>query len=149
MGRRMVPALSPFHSAEPCKRRMNPPTSSNTVPRRSDGMRPRGPSTRPRRGVIARMSSGVQRNTVAWCFPLTICAQYFRHGQVRVTDRATHTIDELWPANNIRARTTSILRRAALCKHENLVLACRLRLTRQVEAPLRYRHAASHGSLYC
>lgn len=71
MGIRMVPILSPFHSSVPCRRFMKPAMSSVTVPRRSEGMRPRGPRRRPRRGVIARRSCGVETNVVACIRPLT------------------------------------------------------------------------------
>lgn len=72
IGALMVPALSPFHSLVPFSFLMKPVIFAVTVPRRSDGMRPRGPSTRPSFGVIARMRSGVHRNIVAWCRPLMI-----------------------------------------------------------------------------
>lgn len=73
IGALMVPALSPFHSLVPFSFRRKPEIFAVTVPRRSDGMRPRGPSTRPSFGVIARMRSGVHRNIEAWCRPLMIC----------------------------------------------------------------------------
>lgn len=44
---------------------MYPAISSVTVPRRSDGIKPKGPRTRPNLGVIARIRAGVQRIVVA------------------------------------------------------------------------------------
>jgi hypothetical protein len=64
IGERMTPSTSPRHSFEPFNLRMYTATSSRTVPRRSEGMIPRGPSTRPSLGVIARMSAGVARTIV-------------------------------------------------------------------------------------
>jgi hypothetical protein len=72
-GVRIVPCLSPFHSSVPFIRFMKPAKSSVTVPRRSEGMRPRGPRRRPRRGVMARRREGVHTKVVALRRPLTTC----------------------------------------------------------------------------
>ena len=65
MGMRMLPRRSDFHSELPLTRRMYASISSVTVPRRTAGMSPMGPRYRPRRGVMGRMSSGVQRMVLA------------------------------------------------------------------------------------
>lgn len=77
-GIRMAPALSPLHSADPDNRRMYSARSSVTVPRRSEGIRPLGPSIRPSLGVMARIRDGVHRIVVAWCFPLITYSQIVR-----------------------------------------------------------------------
>jgi hypothetical protein len=46
-------------------RSMYPAMSSVTVPRRSEGIKPRGPSTRPSLGVMALIRAVVQRIVVA------------------------------------------------------------------------------------
>ena len=74
-GIRMAPALSPLHSADPDSRRMYSARSSVTVPRRSEGISPLGPSTRPSLGVMARIRDGAHRIVVAWCFPLITYSQ--------------------------------------------------------------------------
>ena len=66
IGWRIVPSLSPFHSLVPFNLRMYPAMSSVTVPLRSDGINPLGPSTRPSRGVIGRMRERLHKNIVAW-----------------------------------------------------------------------------------
>jgi hypothetical protein len=70
MGIRIAPALSPLHSVLPDSFLIYPAMSSVTVPRRSEGMRPFGPSIRPNLGVIARMRADEQSTVVAWCLPL-------------------------------------------------------------------------------
>lgn len=72
MGIRIAPALSPLHSVLPDSFLIYPAMSSVTVPRRSEGMRPFGPSIRPNLGVMARMRADEQSTVVAWCLPLMI-----------------------------------------------------------------------------
>jgi len=63
---RMVPALSPFHSLVPWSRLMYPGMSSVTVPRLSEGIRPRGPRIRPNFGVMTLIRAGVHSIVVGW-----------------------------------------------------------------------------------
>lgn len=65
MGARMVPFLSARHSVVLCSCSMYPAISSVTVPRRTVGIRPRGPRIRPNLGVISRMRAVVHRIVVA------------------------------------------------------------------------------------
>lgn len=65
MGIWIFPVLSALHSLVPFMRWMYPAMSSVTVPRRSEGINPRGPRTRPSRGVIALIRTVVQRIVVA------------------------------------------------------------------------------------
>lgn len=129
IGARIVPALSPFHSAVPFNLRMKPATSSVTVPRRSEGINPLGPRTRPNLGVMARTRSGVHKNKLAWCLPDIIWSTCENQCERQIT--CTYTVNKLETSHNIRSSLPCFMCSSTLGKYENFVTFDLLGLPRQ------------------
>lgn len=107
--------------------------SSVTVPRRSEGIRPSGPRTRPSLGVIDLMRAGVHRMVVALNRLLIICKEFQSHyidpRQVIRTPSINSTPPTMWAPAFL---ASSAWRPSANTRtlSSTLALASRGRLTR-------------------